>query len=111
MEPSPGPVERGLAWPWRGVLAGLLVLLAIAAVPTPMAAWQPPSTTAAQDGFVPLDESKVQERVPAAPILMAAYAIAWVVIFGYVWTLWSRLSRVEREIVEVSRRIDAGSRR
>ena len=40
---------------------------------------------------------------------MAAYAVAWVAIFGYVWSLWSRLAKVEREIAEVSRRIDAGA--
>ena len=64
-----------------------------------------------QSHDVPVDESKVQEQLPAAPLLMTAYAVAWVVVFGYVWTLWSRLSKVEREILEVSRRIDAGSRR
>jgi CcmD family protein len=77
----------------------------------PQAAWQPPATTAAQDGFVPVDESKPQEHLPAAPLLIAAYAVAWIAVFVYVWTLWSRLSKVEREIADVSRRVEAGSRR
>jgi hypothetical protein len=32
------------------------------------------------------------------------------VIFLYVWFIWVRLSKVEREIGEVSRRLDAASR-
>ena len=62
-------------------------------------------------GFLPVDESKVQEHLPAAPLVMIAYAVAWTAVFVYVWSLWSRLAKVEREILEVSRRIDAGSRR
>ena len=69
------------------------------------------ATAAAQDGVLPVDESKAQEQLPAAPLVMIAYAVAWAAVFFYVWSLWSRLSRVEREIGEVSRRIDAGSRR
>ena len=49
------------------------------------AAAQPPATTAAQDGFLPVDESKAQEQLPAAPLVMTAYAVAWAAIFVYVW--------------------------
>jgi CcmD family protein len=99
-------------WGQRAVRAAILaaILAVQPGAAAPVAAAQPP-TTAAQDGFLPLDESKVQERLPAAPLLMTAYAAAWIVIFGYVWSLWSRLSKVEREIAEVSRRVAAGSRR
>jgi CcmD family protein len=91
---------------------GAAVVIALATLlPIGVAAAQQPPTTAAQDGFVPVDESKPQEQLPAAPLVMAAYAVAWVAIFGYVWSLWARLSKVEREIVEVSRRVEAGSRR
>jgi CcmD family protein len=94
----------------RGVI--LAVALAACAGGAAMTAQsQPPATTAAQDGFLPVDESKAQEQLPAAPLVMIAYAVAWAAVFFYVWSLWSRLSRVEREIGEVSRRIDAGSRR
>jgi CcmD family protein len=101
----------------NGVVDACRQLLAAAGLaivvlsPATMAAAQQPPTTAAQDGFVPVDETKPQEHLPAAPLVMAAYAVAWVTIFGYVWSLWSRLSKVEREIAEVSRRVDAGSRR
>jgi CcmD family protein len=87
------------------LLAALLALIVVAAVP---AYAQPP---AGQEGFVPVGSLPTQETLPAAPLVMAAYAVAWVAVFGYLWSIWSRLGRVERDIREVSRRIDAGSRR
>jgi CcmD family protein len=72
---------------------------------------QPPKTTAAQEGFVPIDQLPPGDSLPAAPLLIAAYAVAWLAIFGYLWSIWQRLSRVERELGEVGRRIEAGARR
>ena len=72
---------------------------------------QPPATPAAQDGFVPIDQLAKKEELPAAPLVMAAYSVAWLVIFGYVWSLWRRLQRVEVEIADVTRRIATGSKR
>jgi CcmD family protein len=71
----------------------------------------PPSKPAAQDGFVPVDQLDPKEELPAAPLVMAAYAVAWLVVFGYVWSLWRRLQAVEAEIADVSRRVAAGARR
>ena len=48
-----------------------------------------------------------QETIPAARLVAIAYGFIWVVIFGYVWTVRSRLSRVEREMDAVSRRVPA----
>ena len=45
---------------------------------------QPPPSPA-QEGFVPIDQIQQKEQLPAAPLVMAAYAAAWLVIFGYVW--------------------------
>lgn len=71
----------------------------------------PVTTTAAQDGFVPIDELPPEDRLPAAPFLVAAYSITLVLLGGYVWLLWRRLSTVQRELDEVRRTIGAdGSR-
>ena len=71
-------------------------------------AWQQPP---AHEGFVPVDQLKPQEEMPAAPLVAAAYGVAWGAILIYVWTIWRRLARVERELADVSRRIAAGARR
>jgi CcmD family protein len=70
---------------------------------------QPPSP--AQEGFVPIDQIQKKEEIPAAPLLLSAYAFAWIAIFAFVWSIWQRLGKVEREIAEVTRRVAAGGRR
>jgi len=111
MSPTPLRSPVRIAAPVRALLTGLAIVVTLFGSASVGAAAQPPATTAAQDGFLPVDESKAQEQLPAAPLVMIAYAVAWAAVFVYVWSLWSRLSKVEREILEVSRRIDAGSRR
>ena len=65
-------------------------------LPALLAAAQPPSQP--QGGFVPIDQLPAPESFPAAPLVIAAYAVAWVVIFLYVWSVWRRLNRVEAEL-------------
>jgi len=60
---------------------------------------------------VPVTDLGDREQLPAAPLVMGAYAVAWIAIFGYLWSIWRRLSRVESEIAAVSRRIEPGARR
>jgi CcmD family protein len=43
--------------------------------------------------------------------VMTAYAVAWIAIFVYVWSIWQRLGKVEREIADLNRRVAAGGRR
>ena len=97
----------------RALLVFMLLAIAPAAAAgqQPAAPTQPPQTTAAQDGFVPIDQLAKREEMPATPLVMAAYAVAWLVIFGYVWSLWRRLQRVEVDIADVNKRIVSGSRR
>jgi CcmD family protein len=87
------------------LLAGMLI-----GSSAPALAAQPP-VPPAQEGFVPLDQMPQQEQLPAARLVIAAYAVAWVLVFGYLWSIWSRLARVERELADVSRRVEAGGRR
>lgn len=87
-------------------LAGAVVALALAG--GPVSAQQPPG--GAPEGFVPVDSLPAAEQLPAAPLVIGAYAVAWVAVFGYLWSIWQRLARVEREILEVNRRIAGGGR-
>jgi CcmD family protein len=68
-------------------------------------------TAAAQDGFVPVTGTPTgaQETIPAPRLVAIAYGFIWVVLFGYVWSVRSRLTRVEREMESVSRRVASGS--
>jgi CcmD family protein len=54
---------------------------------------------------VPIDELPPGERLPAAPFLVVAYSVAWVVIVGFLWSIRQRLLRVDREIAEAMRRV------
>jgi CcmD family protein len=62
-------------------------------------------------GFVPADSIAPKEELPAAPLVIGAYAVAWVAVFGYLWSIWNRLGRVERDLAEANRRQSAGERR
>ena len=76
----------------RRVLIALtsFVLLASSAF-----ALQPP---AGQGGFVPADAVPLSDQLPAAPLLITAYAFVWVAVMFYVWTIWRRLNKVETEM-------------
>jgi len=103
-------VRQKVVWGRRVVVAALTLVAVLAAGPSPRA--QQPRTTAAQEGFVPAkDLPSAEEQVPAAPLLMTAYAVAWAAILIYVWSIWQRLNRVQREIADVTRRVEAGARR
>jgi CcmD family protein len=87
-----------------------LVLLLGCATAGPLLAQQPPQQSPAQEGFVPVDRLPAQEQLPATPLVIGAYAVAWVAVFGYLISIWARLGKVEREIQVVSRRVEPGGR-
>lgn len=62
---------------------------------------QPPP---AQDGFVPAGSLPPTEQLPAAPLLIAAYAFFLVLMVFYLWTIWRRIGKVEQELHELERR-------
>jgi CcmD family protein len=68
---------------------------------------QPPQ----QEGFVPVDQLPGQEELPATPLVAAAYGVAWAAVLIYLFTIWRRLAAVEREIADVTRRMEAERRR
>lgn len=54
--------------------------------------------------FVPIDELPPEERLPAARLLIAAYIVAWLVPLAYLWGLWRRLARVEKDLGDLERK-------
>ena len=80
----------------------LTVVLAAPAVgqpaqaPPPAPAPSPPPEQ--QSEFVPVSELPPQDQLPAAPLLITAYAIVWVALFGYLFSLARRLSTVQQEV-------------
>ena len=91
-------------------LTTLVLLLLLAPAGSPLFGQQPPPP-AAQEGFVPVDQLPADEAMPAAPLLITAYAAAWGIVLLYLWSIWRRLARVEQELAEVGRRIESGTRR
>ena len=91
----------------RAVCRLLLMVVLLAAGPTavmPLHGQQPQKP--ADDAFVPIDQLPTQETLPAAPLLIAAYSVVWVLVAGYLFSIWRRLGRVEREIADVGRRLE-----
>ena len=82
----------------------MIALLVIAAGSLVLGA-QPQGTPAQPDGFVPVNSLPQVEQLPAAPLVIAAYSLVWVALIGYVWMLWRRLSKVERELADLTRRV------
>ena len=56
-----------------------------------------------QDTFQQL-QTVTTESLPAGPLLYGAYAAVWIVLILYLFVLTRRLTRVERELKDVSAR-------
>lgn len=66
---------------------------------------------AGQGEFVPVNPQTAQgiEHLPAAPLVMGAYAFVWVALMLYVWSIWRRLTKVEKDMNALARRAGEGS--
>jgi len=94
--------------------AALVAAAALLAVPTGAAATASASSSQPQppqEEFVPIDQVPPEDRLPAAPLLVAAYAVVWVVVFGYLWSIRRRASALDRDLAELSRRAAGGGER
>jgi hypothetical protein len=89
----------------RGIFVAITALLLTAA---PALAQQAP---AGQDGFVPANSLPPGQQLPAAPFLIGAYAFFLALMMFYLWTIWRRINRVEREIQDLDRRTPRGAGR
>ena len=85
------------------------LLIALLLVTAPVFAAQDTPKRPSQDEFVPVTgPTSGQETIPAQTLVGIAYGFIWVLLFGYVWSVRTRLARVEREMESVSRRIAPG---
>ena len=51
-----------------------------------------------QGEFIPLDQLPPQDQLPAAPLLVTAYAFVALALFAYLVSVARRLTTVQREI-------------
>jgi CcmD family protein len=63
-----------------------------------------------QNEFVPIDQLPPQEQLPAAPLLIAAYAVVLIALFVYVVSVARRLSAVQRELTRLESDMKRGTR-
>jgi CcmD family protein len=66
------------------------------------AAVQPPPGSVSE--FKPISELPPTEKLPAAPFLVSAYAILWLIALFYIWTIWRRVNTLEGEFRTLERR-------
>jgi hypothetical protein len=92
---------------FRRFSVGFTTLVLLMA-PSVALALQEPS--AAQEGFRPASELPPGQQMPAAPLLIGSYAFFLVVMMFYLWTIWRRIGRVEKEMHDLERRQGAAKR-
>ena len=94
---------RDVASGWRSVLPSAMVLILAAALVSISPSWAEAQPEPVNE-FVPIDELPEEDRLPAAPFLITAYSIVWILAFGYFWLLSRRQADVERDLAELARR-------
>ena len=88
----------GNIWKRAGAIAaGAAVLLSSAVLSA--------QTQPADNFVVPTAEDFAREALPATPFVFVAYGLVWLILFGYVFLMWRRLGRVERELADVHARL------
>jgi CcmD family protein len=88
----------------------LLVWMPLAAQqPQPQPAPQP-APPAATDEFVPISQLPPQDQLPAAPLLVTAYAFVWIALMGYLVSVGRRLTKVQHEVERLESDIAKGTR-
>jgi len=55
-----------------------------------------------QSEFIPVTEIPASEQMPSAPLVIAAYAFVWLAFMVYVWMMWRKLGKVDRELQTLS---------
>jgi CcmD family protein len=63
-----------------------------------------------QEEFTPISQLPPQEQMPAAPLLIGAYAFVLIVLFLYLFIVARRLTHVQQEIDRLDTTIKQGGR-
>lgn len=81
--------------------------------PAAATAAAPATATADAEGFVPdsrpANMTSVDESIPAAPLVATAYGFIWLAVLGFVLFTLRRMRQLERELGELSERLDHGA--
>jgi len=88
----------------RVLLRSVQTLVLLTGLVAPLLAQ--PGAPAAQDGFEPVSKLPAVEHLPAAPLVIGAYAFIWVALLAYVFFLWRKLATVDRELASLRQAID-----
>ena len=78
-----------------------VALWSLVLVASPVFPFQPP---AAQSEFVQVKDLPPADQLPAAPLLIAAYAFVWLALMVYLWSIWRRLGAVDADMRKLERR-------
>jgi len=80
----------------------LTPLISFALFAAPVLAAQPPK---GQSEFVPVDSVPATDQLPAAPLLITAYAFVWIAVMVYVWSIWRRMNKVEDDLRALAQKL------
>jgi hypothetical protein len=53
--------------------------------------------------------SSTPESISGGTLLLVAYGLAWAIVIAYVFTLWRKSTHIERELAEVTAKLNARS--
>jgi hypothetical protein len=81
-----------------------IALVSCLLVGVPALVMAQPQGSAADSGFVPLSSLPPGEEMPAARFVIAAYAFFLLLMVFYLWTIWNRLSKVEKDMQDLAKR-------
>jgi len=88
-----------------------MVVLLLALAPSIMAPVVHAQAPAEQQGeFVPAESLPQRERMPAAPLLISAYAFVLLALFAYVVSLSRRIGAVNADLSRLESEIKRGNR-
>jgi type VI protein secretion system component VasF len=88
----------------RTLIRAIAVVFVLTLQLSPLAAQTQPRQ---QEEFTPIDQLPPQEQLPAAPLLVGAYAFVLLMLFGYLVMVSRRLSAIQAEV----NRLDADLKR